>query len=126
MADVELDDRLALKGSIIKIAYDEEVNLIGTIFVETVADGDYNLTTDLPHARTITLVRTKTASGTCTVTAKIGSTALGGTANSASSTAQEQAHASNNAAVKGNTVKVTVSANAAALGLEVSFYGVAP
>jgi len=117
---------LSTLGSVIKTAYDEEVNLIGTIYVETVADQDYNLTTDLPYARTITLVRTKTASGTCTVTAKIGTTALGGTANSASSVAQEQAHASNNAAVKGNTVKVTVSANAAALGLEVAFYGVLP
>lgn len=97
---------------------------IGTLYVETVADQDYVLSYDMPFAGTITALRTKTQSGTCTVTGKIGSTALGGTANSATSTASSQSHSSDNAFSIGDTVKITVSANSAALSLEVTFSGV--
>ena len=97
---------------------------IGTLYVETVANQDYVLTYDMPFAGTITALRTKTQSGTCTVTGYIGATDLGGTANSASSSAESQAHASDNTFAVGDTVKITISANSAALSLEVTFSGV--
>jgi len=99
----------------------KEFNL--KILVDPVADQDYVLTYDAPFAGTITTMRTKTQSGTCTVTGKINTTALGGIANSATTTAQEQAHASANAFVKGDTIKVTVSANNVATLMEIHFFG---
>jgi hypothetical protein len=107
------------------VALDAEVSAwIGTLYVETVANQDYVLSYDMPFAGTITALRTKTQSGTCTVTGYIGATDLGGTANSASSSAESQAHASDNTFAVGNTVKITISANSAALSLEVTFSGV--
>lgn len=96
---------------------------IHTLHVQTVANQDYVLTFDAPFAGTITTLRAKTENGTCTVTGYINAVALGGTANSASSTATEQAHASANVYAKGDEIKVTVTANSAALDLEVTFYG---
>ena len=99
------------------------IKFYGRIYIETVADQDYVLSFDMPFAGEITTLRTKTQSGTCTVTGKINTTALGGTANSASSTAQEQVHSSANAWVKGDTLKVTISANSSATDLEIAFMG---
>lgn len=98
-------------------------NWIFTSDVPTVANQDYVLWYDAPFAGTITLVRTETTGGTCTVTGKIITTALGGTANSASSTAQEQAHSSANTFAKGDKILFTVTSNSAALNLAVAFYG---
>lgn len=98
--------------------------------VETVADQEYVLWWDAPFAGTVTTVRTKTQSGTCTVTGYITDVtaspqevALGGTANSASTTAQEQAHASANAFSKGDKVAFKVTSNSSATDLAVTFYG---
>ena len=96
---------------------------IHTLHVETVADQDYVLTYDAPYAGTITTLRAKTESGTCTVTGAINGTPLGGTACSAATTADEEAHASANAYSKGDEIKITVSSNSAAIDLEVTFYG---
>jgi hypothetical protein len=90
--------------------------------VATAADTDYVIWYDAPYAGTVNTVRTKTSSGTCTVTGKINTTALGGTANSASTVAQEKNHTSSNTFVKGDVLKYTVSGNAAALNLAVTFY----
>jgi hypothetical protein len=98
-------------------------SFFGTIHIATVIDQDYILSYDMPYPGTITTLRTKTQSGTCTVTAKINTTALGGTANSASSTATEQAHASANTFIKGDTLKVTISANSSAIDIEITFIG---
>lgn len=94
-----------------------------TLLVETVANQDYVLSYDMSFAGSITAVRAKTQSGACTVTAKIGSTALGGTANAASVVASEQAHSSSNTFAIGATLLVTVSANASAEKLQVTFKG---
>lgn len=90
--------------------------------VETVADQDYVLWYDAPFPGTITMIRTESASGTCTLTGKVNTTALGGTANSVSSTAQEQAHSTANTFVKGDKVLYTVSSNASCLNMAVAFY----
>ena len=58
---------------------------------------------------------TKSASGTCTATWKINSTALGGTANSVSSSEQSQAHSSNNVFAAGDDIVLTVSSNSSCL-----------
>lgn len=96
---------------------------IHTLHVETVANQDYVLTYDAPYAGTITTLRAKTESGTCTVTGYINGVALGGTACSAATTADEEAHASANAYSKGDEIKITVTSNSAATDLEVTFYG---
>lgn len=96
---------------------------IHTLHVETVANQDYVLTYDAPYAGTITTLRAKTESGTCTVTGYINGVALGGTACSAATTADEEAHASANAYSKGDEIKITVTSNSSATDLEVTFYG---
>jgi hypothetical protein len=75
-------------------------------------DSSYKLILKAPYAGTITEITTQSVSGTCTATFKINTTALGGTANSVSSTEQSQAHASANAFVAGDDIVLTVSANA--------------
>jgi hypothetical protein len=77
------------------------------------ADESYNLIQSCRFAGTIVNTITKSVSGTATYTFKINTTALGGTANSVSSTEQTQAHASANAFVVGDTIVVTKSANSA-------------
>lgn len=71
------------------------------------ADGTQILALNLSHAWTITKVTTKTGVGTSTCTVKIDGVALGGTANSASTSQQEQAHTTANAAAAGTDVTVT-------------------
>lgn len=60
-----------------------------------------------PFAWTITETITRTEVGTATVTTKIDGVALGGTANSASTSEQSQAHASANVVDAGDDVEVT-------------------
>lgn len=79
--------------------------------IEAPANGDYILALDLPYGCTINETVTKSDSGTCTATFKINTTALGGTANSVSSTEQAQAQASANVAAAGDDLRVTISAN---------------
>ncbi|WP_374607094.1 hypothetical protein [Thermomonas sp.] len=75
------------------------------------ANGDYRIVVKAPHGGTITEVTTVSASGTCTLTAKINTTALGGTANSVSSSEQSQAHSSANVFSAGDDIVLTVSSN---------------
>lgn len=81
------------------------------------ADQDYKLVVKIPHGGTITETTTIAASGTCTATFKVNTTALGGTANSVSSSEQSQAHASSNTFVAGDDIVVTISANASCTDL---------
>lgn len=109
--------------------------IVWDIYVETVADQDYEFTFDAPYPGTVATLRTKTQSGSCTVTGYVvdnsaspaTATAFGGSANSASTTAEEQSHASasplNNSWAKGDTVKITVSSNSSATDLMVTLYG---
>lgn len=89
-------------------------------FIATPSDKSYKLVVKAPHAGTITETTTISASGTCTATFKINSTALGGTANSVSSAEQSQAHASNNAFAAGDDIVLTVSANSTCADLSFS------
>lgn len=79
--------------------------------IETPADGDYRLLVDAPFAMTITEVVTRSASGTCTATFKINTTALGGTANSVSTSENAQSHSSSNAVAAGDDIVCTISSN---------------
>lgn len=79
--------------------------------IQTVADQDYIILLKAPHAMTITETTTKSWSGTCTATFKINSTALGGTANSVSTSEESQAHASANSVAAGDDIVLTVSSN---------------
>lgn len=75
------------------------------------ADGDYRIVVKAPHGGTITEITTVSASGTCTLTGKINTTPLGGTANSVSSSEQSQAHSSANVFAAGDDIVLTVSSN---------------
>ena len=87
----------------------------GLIAVPT--NSDYRIVVKLPYALTITSTTTICVSGTCTATFKINTTALGGTANSVSSSEQEQAHSSSNAASVGDDLVITLSANSSCQNL---------
>lgn len=81
--------------------------------IVTPADGDYRIVVNAPHGGTITNVTTISASGSCTLTVKINTTPLGGTANSVSTSEQSQAHASSNTFAAGDDIVLTVSSNSA-------------
>jgi hypothetical protein len=81
------------------------------------ANQDYRIVEKLPYAIVITEVATKSSSGVCTVTGKINSTALGGTANSVTSTQSSQTHSSSNTAASGDVVVLTVSSASACVDL---------
>lgn len=75
------------------------------------ANGDYVIIQNNDVERTISATVSDCDSGTCTATFKINTTALGGTANSVSSTEQVQAHASANVLGVGDDLVVTISSN---------------
>lgn len=86
-------------------------------FIATPADKDYRVVVKIPHGGTITETTTRSASGTCTATFKVNTTALGGTANSVSSSEQSQAHASTNTFVADDDIVLTVSSNSSCADL---------
>lgn len=90
------------------------------IFIETVQDKDYKVIVARKYAGTIEEITTISESGTCTVTGKINTTALGGTPNAASTTEQTQAHATANAFVAGDDIVLTISANSSCVGLSIN------
>lgn len=94
--------------------------------IEFPSDKDYKILVKCPFAWTITGVTTITTAGTATVTCKINSTALGGTANSASTSEQSQAHSSSNAVSEGDDIVLTVSSTSSCEGLSVNVTGTYP
>jgi Collagen triple helix repeat (20 copies) len=80
-------------------------------FIASPSDKSYTIALKMAHGGTITECTTKSASGTCTATFKVNSTALGGTANSVSSSEQSQAHSTTNTFVAGDDIVLTVSSN---------------
>lgn len=78
-------------------------------FNGTVADGDYRIIINCSFGGSITEITTRSVSGTGTLTGKINTTALGGTANSVSSSEQSQSHSSANTFVAGDDIVLTVS-----------------
>ena len=91
-------------------AQQTQTDFIGGV-IEAPADGDYKLVVKLPYAATITETTTISTAGTCTATFKINTTALGGTANSVSTTEQSQTHSSSNVASAGDDIVLTISSN---------------
>ncbi len=83
-------------------------------------DGDTLVLRPFATGATITEVRTKSSAGTCTLTVKINATALGGTANSVSTTEVAQAHTSANVADTDDNLTLTVSANSGCTDLSVT------
>jgi hypothetical protein len=91
-----------------------------SVFIAFPANKDYILALDGAVDREVYEVVTKCASGTCTVTIKTDSTALGGTANSASSTQQIQAHTTSNTWNVDEDLVATISANSSCVDLTVT------
>lgn len=89
--------------------------------IPRVVDGDLKVAINLPFAFTINSVTSKCTSGTVTATTKINTTALGGTANSISSSEQEQVHASANAVAVGDDLNITFASNSACLGAVLTY-----
>jgi hypothetical protein len=87
------------------------VSWIKLIDIPTPADGDYVALRSIPTDLEFLSIKSIAESGTCTATVKINTTALGGTANSVSSTTQTQAHSSSNSASVDDDIKVTISSN---------------
>jgi len=85
------------------------------------ANKSYTLLPDSGEERTITDVITKSASGTCTVTLYIDGVALGGTANSVSSSEQTQTHTTANVIPVGGRVTATVTSNSSCIDMELQF-----
>lgn len=77
----------------------------------------YNLIINSPFTGTIESVTTICTSGTCTATVKINGVALGGTANSVSTSENIQTHTSANEFVPGDEVTLNISSNASCEGL---------
>lgn len=78
-------------------------------FIGTATARDYPLVQKAPFAFRITEVTSKSTSGTATATVKIDTVALGGTANSVSSSEQSQTHTSANTVSADQDVIVTFS-----------------
>lgn len=92
-----------------------------SVFIAFPANKDYRLQLKATEARTITEVVTRSASGTCTATVKVDSTALGGSANSVSSSEQSQAHSSSNTWGVGQDIVLTVSSNSSCVDMVLTF-----
>jgi len=93
---------------------------IGTINAQTFGDtfsisypdnGTENVLINSPFGFTITSITSKCGTGTCAATFKIGSTALGGGANSVSTTEQTKTHSSDNVVAVGDDLTCTISSN---------------
>lgn len=80
-------------------------------FIATPANKTYKLVVKAAHGGTITETTTISISGTCTATFKINTTALGGTANSVSSSEQSQSQSSSNVFAAGDDIQLTASSN---------------
>lgn len=83
----------------------------------SLSDKDYRVLLNMPHGGTITETTTRSVSGTATATFKINTTALGGTANSVSSSEQSQSHSSSNAFSAGDDIVITISSNSSCVDM---------
>jgi hypothetical protein len=85
------------------------------VLIAAAENKDYVVTQKMPFAGTITDTTTRCASGTCTATFKINTTALGGSANSVSSTESSVARSTSNTFSAGDDIVITISANSSAV-----------
>ncbi len=89
------------------------------IFMESPQAKYYRVWLNRPRGCTIASITTRSEAGTCTVTGKINTTALGGTANSASTTEQTQTYTSANVMVAGDDFLLTISSLSGCTGLSI-------
>lgn len=92
-------------------------------FIEYPEDKDYRVVVKSAVARTITSVTTICTTGTATLTVKINSTALGGAANSVSTSEQSQAHSSANSIAVGDDIVFTISGVSSAENVSITLSG---
>lgn len=85
----------------------------GSTIAGALADGDYIVAIRMPFGGIITETTTKCSTGTATATFKVNTTALGGTANSVSTSEQSQSHSTSNTFSSGDDIIITISSNAA-------------
>jgi len=90
--------------------------------IESPDNQDYLFEIDCPFGYKITQVDSKCRSGTCTATTKIGTTPLGGGANSVSTSLQTKTHTSDNVIAAAGTSVVTISSNSSCAGLRLTFW----
>ncbi len=113
-----LDDATAAaQRATLSAATTSQTDQIGGAILGSLGNRSYTIVVDTKIGFTITEVTTQSVSGTATATWKINSTALGGTANSVSSSETTQAHASNNVAAAGDNIVLTISANSSCVDL---------
>lgn len=86
-------------------------------YIGTPSAKDYKVVVRAAHGGIIQETTTIAESGTGTVTFKINTNALGGTANSASSSEQTRAHSSSNVFAQGDDIVVTPSSLSSLVGL---------
>jgi hypothetical protein len=95
-------------------------------FISSPSEKDYRIVLKAAHGGTITETTTRSASGTCTATFKINTTALGGTANSVSNSESSQSHASNNVFSAGDDIVITISSNSSCADMSFTIKYTAP
>lgn len=94
-----------------------------SFLIEAPTASDYRVIVNAGTGFKITSVTTVCASGTATLTVKINTTALGGTANSVSSTEQTQPHTSANTAAVGDDIVFTFSSVSTPVKVSVTLQG---
>lgn len=94
-----------------------------SFFLEYPDAKDYRMVVNAALARTITSVTTRSSTGTATLTVKINTTALGGTANSVSTTEQTQTHTTANSVAAGDDIVFTVSSVSSCENVSVTLAG---
>lgn len=102
---------------------DKDQVIFGSWLIETPEDKDYRLIVNSPYAVTWTDVTTIATAGTATATVKIGSTPLGGSANSVSTSEDTQTHDSDNEMGAGDDLVLTISASNNCEGLSITIAG---
>lgn len=96
--------------------------MVMSALIEFADNKDYILLLNSPIAFTIIGITTVCSTGSCTLTGSINSTALGGTANSVTTSPQTQVHASANAVSTTDSVKITISSNSGAENVAVMLH----
>ncbi len=81
------------------------------VLIEYPENKDYQLFRNAPWAFTVKTITTKCVTGSCTVTTKINTTAVGGTANAASTSEDIKTPPDTNTGAIGDDLLITVSSN---------------
>lgn len=84
-----------------------------TFAIKAPANGDENVLINAPFGFTISSITSKCVSGSCTATFKIAGVALGGGANSVSTSEQTKTHTSDNVVAAGDDLTCTISSASA-------------